>query len=126
MPGDLSLIGPGYMLREASAIDPGRHYVGLDFELTDDSGCRSVQGPRGEQLGAVALDAKHAYRSGYRTSGSDGIPQQTLHRVALETGAVERLNAPSLTSDQKLRFVAQDDTRLLLWSNGALLSLRKP
>jgi hypothetical protein len=114
-PWGVSLIGPGYTVTTEGVRDSGYHYLGLDFVRTDDSGCRSVQGPRGEVLGAVALDARHAYWFGYRTSESDAtLSDQTLHRVDLETGAVARLNAPSLTPDDSLRFVAQDDTHLFL------------
>ena len=94
--------------------------------LTDDAGCRAVRGPRGEGLVAVALDAKYAYWSGYRASEADATLRQTLNRVSVETGAVERLNAPGVTPESSLRFVAQDDTHLFLWNSGALLSLRKP
>jgi uncharacterized protein YcfL len=125
MPSSLSLIGPGYVVTAKSAIDSGYHNLGLDFVVTDDSGCRSVQGPRGEQLGAVALDAKYAYWAGYRASASGATFEQTLNRVALDTGAVARLLASGL-SDRYLQFSAQDDTHLFLSSNGALLSLRKP
>jgi hypothetical protein len=125
VPSSLSLIGPGYVVTAESAIDSGYHNLGLDFVVTDDSGCRTLQGPRGEQLGAVALDAEHAYWTGYRTSGSDATFEQTLNRVALDTGAVARLRASGL-ADRYLRFLTQDDTHLFLSSNGALLSLRKP
>jgi hypothetical protein len=118
--------GPGYILTKENAVDSNHYRVGVDFVLTDDSGCRSVEGPRKEGLGAVAADAKHVYWSGYRTSGSDATFEQTLNRVVLDTGAVARLNAPGLTPDSNLRFVAQDDTHLFVWSQGALLSLRKP
>jgi hypothetical protein len=126
-PPDLSFsAGPGYIVTTVLARDSGYYTIGLDFVRTDDSGCRSLQGPRGEHLGSVALDAKYAYWSGYRTSGSDAaISDNTLSRVDLETGAVARLNMPRVTPGY-LRFVAQDETHLFLWSNGALLSVRKP
>jgi hypothetical protein len=78
-------------------------------------------------LEGVSVDAKYAYWTGYHLSAYDStIRESTLHRVDLETGAVARLNLPGVAPDSSLRLLAQDDTRLFLWSNGALLSLRKP
>lgn len=127
LPWEISFsAGPDYLLTAEYAVDSDKYRVGLDFLLTDDAGCRAVRGPRGEGLVAVALDAKYAYWSGYRASEADATLRQTLNRVSVETGAVERLNAPGVTPESSLRFVAQDDTHLFLWNNGALLSLRKP
>jgi len=119
--------GPDYLLTAEYAIDSDNYRVGLDFLLTDDAGCRAVRGPRDGGLASVALDAKYAYWSGYRLSELDPTTlDQTLNRVSVETGAVERLNAPGVTLNNAVSFVAQDDTHLVLWSSGALLSLRKP
>ena len=119
--------GPGYIVTLKAARDSGYYNVGLDFVRTDDAGCRSVQGPRGEVLGDVALDARYAYWSGYRTSASDAASSESsLSRVDLETGAVARLNLPNVTLHPYHRLVGQDDTRLFLWNDGALLSIRKP
>ncbi|HEU4579801.1 MAG TPA: hypothetical protein VFS67_16190 [Polyangiaceae bacterium] len=127
-PTDVSFsAGPGYILTLQRARDSGYHDIGLNFVRTDDSGCRSVPGPRGEILGALALDTTHAYWSGYRQSSSDAaLRDNTLHHVDLETGAVARLNLPGIMPDYYRSFLAQDDTRLFLWSDGALLSVRKP
>jgi hypothetical protein len=127
-PTDVSFsAGPGYILTLQRARDAGYHDIGLNFVRTDDSGCRSVPGPRGEALADVALDATHAYWIGTRTAGSNAaIGQNTLNRVDLETGAVARLNLPGIMPDYYRSFLAQDDTRLFLSSDGALLSVRKP
>lgn len=119
--------GPGFVLTTKGVRDSGYNYLGIDFVRTDDSGCRSIQGPRGETLRTVALDEKYAYWSGYRPSESNAeLSDYSLHRVDLETGAVAHLNVHGITPDSPIRFVAQDDTHLFLWNSDALLSLRKP
>jgi hypothetical protein len=119
--------GPGYIMTEEDVLLPGYHYGGKDFVVSDDTGCRSVRGPRAASVQGTALDAEHVYWSGGTPSGFEPRPGDVqLTRVDVESGAVTRLNTPGFTPSSYMSIANHDDTRVFLFNNDTLVSVRKP
>jgi hypothetical protein len=121
-------VGPHSILSREDRILPGYYYVGKDFVLSDDAGCRAFPGAgRGYVLDA-ALDTRYAYWYGARQPSQSTLPLEVLGlvRVDVESGASNRLNTPGFTPGPDVRILAQDDTRLFLGSNGTVVVVQKP
>jgi hypothetical protein len=128
VPDDYSFgVGPGYIMSEEYVVSPDYHYQ-RDFVVRDDSGCRSVQGPRGDAVLGTALDATYAYWTGGNGSWVDATAPDAIEltRIDLQSGALTRLNTPGFTPSAYMYLVGHDETRLFLYSDGALASVRKP
>jgi hypothetical protein len=128
VPDDYSFsVGPGYIMTKEYVVSADYHYA-EDFVVRDDAGCRSMRGPRGDAVLGTALDAKYAYWSGGTASWIDATPPEAvdLTRIDLDSGALTRLNMPGFVPAYHLWLVGHDDTRLLVYSDGTLASVRKP
>jgi hypothetical protein len=125
---DFFAVGPHSILAREDRIVPGYYYVGKDFVLNDDAGCRVFPGPGGSGVLDAVLDARYAYWYGARRPSEQTLPLEVLDlvRTDVESGASNRLNTPGFTPEPDVRILAGDETRLFLRSNGTLVVVQKP
>jgi hypothetical protein len=117
-------VGPGYLLTQEDVWLPGYYYVGKDFLLRDDSGCRAVRGTRGPAASPLALDAQFVYWVGRNFGPASG--EVPLMRVDVASGALARLAPSGFPLTAYAELVGHDETRLFLRTGGALVSVQKP